>query len=210
MIYEMSIVVKPHLNEESLKAISQSVQEVLQQNEGAILIEDDWGSLVFAWPTSKGERQGRYLYFLFQANSKASEELTRRCRIDEGVIKNMILKLGQDRDKDSLVKNYKTPFSKQYFGSAVEEADRDLMFGGGRGQRRKFFKKKKCWFKAKRIRVDWKDPNTFSWLVNEFGKISPARISGVSCKHQRFASLAVKRARQMGLLGHLSNSIAEK
>lgn len=85
--------------------------------------------------------------------------------------------------------------------------------GGGRRQydlekdRRMFSRKKNCWFCAKEISPDWKDPYSYSWLVNEFGKIAPSRINGLCATHQRQATTAIKRGRNMCLIGHLSNQI---
>jgi small subunit ribosomal protein S6 len=74
--------------------------------------------------------------------------------------------------------------------------------------RKMFSRKKSCWFCAKKAGPDWKDTSTYSWLVNEFGKVSPARISGLCCRHQREGTLCVKRGRNMGLLCHVSNETA--
>ena len=205
MVYEMLVVAKSSCNEKSLQDIAKSIQEVIGDYKGKVLIEDEWGLMNFAQTSTKGEKQGHFFYFLFEAEGEANKELTRRFNINENVLKNMIVKAGDERTKDSLVKNYKTPFSKQYHGSITDAEDSET---GRQGVRRKFTKRKSCWFIAKGIKADWKDPFTYNWLVNEFGKISPARVTGVSRKHQRFAMLAIKRARQMGVLAYLSNSVA--
>ncbi|MEI8347856.1 MAG: 30S ribosomal protein S18 [Pseudomonadota bacterium] len=75
--------------------------------------------------------------------------------------------------------------------------------------RRNFSKRKSCWFTAKKICADWKDPGTYSWLISEFGKITPARISGISAKHQRIVTQTIKRALQLGLCSQLSGRIAQ-
>ena len=205
MIYEMSVVAKSSCNEKSLQEIAKSVHEVIRDYKGTILIEDEWGSMNFAQSTTKGERQGHFFYFLFEAVGMANGELTRRFNINENVLKNMIIKVGDGRTKDKLIKNYKTPFSKQHNGSVTDEEASDI---GKQGGHRKFAKRKSCWFTTKKIKADWKDPLTFNWLVNEFGKISPARVTGISRKHQRFAMSAIKQARQMGIMAYLSNGIA--
>ncbi|MCY4524169.1 MAG: 30S ribosomal protein S18 [Halobacteriovoraceae bacterium] len=207
MIYEMSVITRSSCNEKSLQSITKSIHEVIKEHGGNILIEDEWGAMNFAQSTSKGERQGIYLYFMFEGDGTANKELTRRFNLDENVVKSMIVKLGDERIKANMVKNYKTPFSKNYNGSLVDEETEQT---GKQGVKRKFIKKKNCWFTAKGIRADWKDPKTFNWLVNEFGKISPARVTGISRKHQRFSILAIKRARQMGIMAYLSNGIATK
>ncbi|MBF0300266.1 MAG: 30S ribosomal protein S18 [Oligoflexia bacterium] len=70
--------------------------------------------------------------------------------------------------------------------------------------RRMFSRKKSCWFCAKKTDPDWKDPSSYAWLVNEFGKISPGRITGLCAKHQRHATTAIKRGRNICLIGYIS------
>ena len=89
--------------------------------------------------------------------------------------------------------------------------------GGGEGDfggydvdkdRKMFAKKKSDWFIAKKTTPDWKDPSTYSWLVNEFGKISPARVTGLTPRNHRLAVAAIKRGRAMGLISYLSSHTA--
>jgi small subunit ribosomal protein S18 len=62
-------------------------------------------------------------------------------------------------------------------------------------------KRKHCPFTAAGIkRVDYKDVATLVKFVTERGKIIPRRITGVSAKHQKYLTAAIKRARHMALL----------
>ncbi len=59
--------------------------------------------------------------------------------------------------------------------------------------------------KAKGIKyIDFKDPKLLSRFLNEQGKILPSRITGLSSKMQRELTLAIKRARHLGLLAFVS------
>lgn len=206
MIYELAVVAKEKLSEDGAAAITSLVREVLSQHKGELLIEDDWGKRVFAQPTSTGIAKGHYLYYLFKSSDCANNpELERRLRISDDVLKQIIFKVGDDREMDKILKNFKTPYSKKYRGSVTEDADD----ADAEKDRRRFARRKHCWFTAKNITADWKDPNTYQWLVNEFGKISPGRVSCISTKHQRFATTAIKRARQVGLISHLSNEVLQ-
>lgn len=205
MIYELSLVAKSELSDEQIAALKGLVSSVLEENKGEVLVSDDWGRLTFAQPTSAGITTGRYLYFIFKVDNAANNtELIRRFRINEGVLKHMIFSLGSNEEQEELIKAYKTPYSKAYNGSLVEEEE-----SAGK-EKKKFARSKSCWFQAKQIKANWKDPKTYSWVVNEFGKISPARVTGISRKHQRFVTTAVKQARNIGLLSHVSNYVAKK
>lgn len=55
-----------------------------------------------------------------------------------------------------------------------------------------------------RIRIiDYKDDKLLSRFITERGKILPRRLSGVSARHQRQLSTAIKRARFLALLPYI-------
>ena len=69
-------------------------------------------------------------------------------------------------------------------------------------------KKKYCRFKKNGIKyIDYKDANFLLKFVNEQGKILPRRITGTSIKFQKKVSQAVKRARHLGLLPYVTDSL---
>jgi len=205
MIYELSLVTKAELSDDEVAKVKDIVLAVIKEHDGEVYIEDDWGTLTFAQPTSTGTEQGRFLYFVYKANNLNNVELARRFRINDGVLKHIVISADVEEDKiGEFVKNLKTPYSKKYSGSVTDAGEE----GADGGKDRRFSRRKSCWFTARKIKADWKDPQTYSWLVNEFGKISPARVSGISRKHHRFANKAIKQARNIGLLSHLSSRTA--
>lgn len=69
-------------------------------------------------------------------------------------------------------------------------------------------RKKFCFFTRAGIKyIDYKDPEFLKSFVNEQGKILPRRITGTSLKMQRRLSTAVKRARHLGLLPFVTDSL---
>jgi small subunit ribosomal protein S18 len=67
---------------------------------------------------------------------------------------------------------------------------------------------KYCFFTKAGIKyIDYKDPDFLKSFVNEQGKILPRRITGTSLKMQRRLSTAVKRARHLGLLPFVTDSL---
>jgi small subunit ribosomal protein S18 len=60
---------------------------------------------------------------------------------------------------------------------------------------------KKCVFCAENVEdVDYKDIDTLRRFINYHQKILPRKRTGTCSKHQRKLSLAIKRARVIGLL----------
>jgi small subunit ribosomal protein S6 len=212
MIYELSVVTKSELGSDAHAQIAEIVKDALKGFEGELLIADDWGKLRLAQPYANGAKHGHFHYFMFRSNTQANTELVRRFGINEGVMRSMIFVLGEDREQETLTKAFVSPFSKTHRGSVLDNKkdDDEEGFEDMEDDRRKFAKRKSCWFTAKKIKADWKDPQTWNWLVSEFGKISPARVSGISMKHQRFSNSAIKHARQLGISSYLSNAVADR
>ena len=70
----------------------------------------------------------------------------------------------------------------------------------GGGMRRK----KVCQFCADKTEtIDYKDVDLLKRFVSANGKIIPRRVTGTSAKYQRQLAVAIKRARQMGLLPYV-------
>ncbi|MCM3087579.1 small subunit ribosomal protein S18 [Bhargavaea ginsengi] len=66
-----------------------------------------------------------------------------------------------------------------------------------RGRRRR----KVCYFTSNNItRIDYKEVDLLKKFISERGKILPRRVTGTSAKWQRKLTVAIKRARIMGLL----------
>jgi len=51
--------------------------------------------------------------------------------------------------------------------------------------------------------VDYKDVKLLRDFLTDKAKIIPKRLTGTCSKHQRMIKIAIKRARQMGLLPYL-------
>lgn len=52
--------------------------------------------------------------------------------------------------------------------------------------------------------TDYKDPSRLKRYLTERGKVLPRRMTGLSAHQQRQVSLAIKRARHLGLLPYVN------
>ena len=197
MIYELSYVLRTEATEEAVAKMAEIVQSTIKDFNGEVLVEDKWGVKTFAQPTNKGVTKGSYVYVMYKADVNVNTELERRFKISEDVLKFIFINLGVDADQEAIVKAYKNPSHNA--GESSFDAEKE---------KKMFSKRKSCYFSAKKTQPDWKDPSTYSWLVNEFGKISPARVTGLRPKYQRMATSAIKRGRCMGLISYMSNNVA--
>lgn len=65
--------------------------------------------------------------------------------------------------------------------------------------------KKQCYFSQNNIQhIDYKDIEVLKKFLNPHARLMSRRRTGVSSKNQRKLSLAVKRARYLGLLPYVS------
>ncbi len=77
-----------------------------------------------------------------------------------------------------------------------------------RRRRRPFPRKKVCRFCAdKKLKVDYREPQSLKYFITERGKIIPRRISGNCAQHQRQVCKAIKQARQIALLPYSESTI---
>ena len=81
--------------------------------------------------------------------------------------------------------------------------DRDGKDGDEKGRR--FGRRKACRFCTDQDFVmDYKDFRMMQSFVSEHGRLVPRRISGTCAMHQRKLTSAVKRARNLALVGYVS------
>ena len=198
MIYETAVVVRSGTEETTKEKVKAIIEETIKEVSGELLLEESWGLKTLAQPFADRSTKGYYLYFIYQAFGNVNEEIERRYKINEDILRFIVLRLGEDVDKESILKSYVSPNS-----ALDEEKESEL-----EKEKKLFLRKKSCWFSAKKAKPDWKDPKSYSWLVNEFGKISPARVTGLRPKFQRMATSAIKRGRCIGLISYVSNDVA--
>ncbi len=85
-------------------------------------------------------------------------------------------------------------------GSMMKDGD-DKKKGGGGG----FHRKKVCRFCSdNEFVMDYKDISMMQSFVSEHGRLVPRRISGTCALHQRKLTSAIKRARNLALVGYVS------
>jgi ribosomal protein S18/ribosomal protein S6 len=198
MIYEMAYVVRTDASEEAIASIKTMIQDTFKEFSVEALVNDAWGVKTFAQPMQNGMKKGNFFYVMYKGNGAVNAELERKFKISESVSRFLVCKLGEEKKQDLIVKTYKNPNHSNFEAGEDEEFSEDK-------ERKMHSKRKSCWFSAKKTSPDWKDPKSYSWLVNEFGKISAQRVTGLTPKFQRKATDAIKRGRMMGLISYVSN-----
>ncbi|MGB2783454.1 MAG: 30S ribosomal protein S18 [Atribacterota bacterium] len=64
--------------------------------------------------------------------------------------------------------------------------------------------KKVCLFCKEKILADYKNIDLIRKFITEQGKMLPRRATGSCARHQRTLAIAIKRAREIGLLPYVA------
>lgn len=93
--YEMMFIVKTTIDEATVKATVDNLKSVITSMKGEITEEKDMGQKKLAYPINK-EITGFYYVVDFSANSEIVNELDRKAKIDENLIRHMIINLDEE------------------------------------------------------------------------------------------------------------------
>ena len=93
--YEMMFIVKANADEKAVANTAKSLKEIITSMKGKISEEKDLGSKELAYPIKK-ETVGYYFVVNFEANAETVAELDRKARIDESVLRHLIIRLDEE------------------------------------------------------------------------------------------------------------------
>jgi small subunit ribosomal protein S6 len=89
--YEGVFIFSPQVVEETRNQVIDKLKGVIE-SAGTITTLDDWGSRKLAYEINDF-KEGYYTLINFEAETGVISELERICKITDGVIRNMIIKL---------------------------------------------------------------------------------------------------------------------
>lgn len=91
--YEVMFIVRPDLEEANINSVAESMKKVLTDNGGTIVEEKPMGQRELAYEINKYKTGYYFLYVVEAADAKATEEFTRIARINEDVIRSLVVKV---------------------------------------------------------------------------------------------------------------------
>ena len=89
--YEMAVVLRPDLDEETKAAESQKVLDLITRFGGTIEKIDDWGKRRLAYEIKK-VNEGFFSFITFEAPATTPAEIESRVRIMEDVLRYLIIR----------------------------------------------------------------------------------------------------------------------
>lgn len=89
--YECAVIFAPNTGGEDLETATKKYSEVITSRGGELTELDNWGKRTLAYEINY-HREGFYYFFRFKAGNEVINELNRQLRIDERVIRHMIVR----------------------------------------------------------------------------------------------------------------------
>ena len=93
--YEMMLIVKTTLDEEAANKVSKTYEDIISSMKGKLTDSKNLGNKKLAYPIKK-EATGYYYVFNFEATPEIVAEVDRKARIDESVLRHMIIRLDEE------------------------------------------------------------------------------------------------------------------
>lgn len=84
--YETGFVLSPGLSEEETEGFIKQMAEVIAQKKGRMVKQDVWGKRRLAYPIRRFH-EGTYVFFLYEGPGDVSQELERRFKQTDSVIR---------------------------------------------------------------------------------------------------------------------------
>ena len=101
--YETLYLIRPDLEPEIYKEVIQKFNRIIESNEGIVTEIDEWGKKALAYEVEKF-KDGFYVLVRFCGDAELPEKLIREFRLDERVLKFIIVKLKDKVNPDELKK----------------------------------------------------------------------------------------------------------
>lgn len=89
--YECAVIFAPTLAAETLAGATKRYADIISAQGGRVTAIDDWGKRSLAYEINF-HREGYYCFYRFQGGQEVLAELNRQLRIDENVIRHMIVR----------------------------------------------------------------------------------------------------------------------
>lgn len=93
--YEIMFIVKTTIEEEAVKNTISTFKSIITDLKGEILEEKDMGQKKLAYPIKK-ELNGFYYVMVVNANGEIVSEFDRKAKIDENIIRHLVIKLDEE------------------------------------------------------------------------------------------------------------------
>ena len=104
--YENTIIAKQDLPAPEIKKIREKYNELINKNSGKVIKIEEWGLLNLSRKINN-YKKGFYIHYKFEGNNETLDEINKKIKVDNLIIRNLIVKYKQLNLKDEYFKNEK-------------------------------------------------------------------------------------------------------
>ena len=104
--YENTIITKQDLPVSEIKKIREKYNELINKNSGKVIKIEEWGLLNLSRKINN-YKKGFYIHYKFEGNNETLDELNKKIKVDNLIIRNLIVKYKELNLKDEYFKNEK-------------------------------------------------------------------------------------------------------
>lgn len=90
-LYENTIIARQDLAEKELKSIKDKYNELINNSSGKVIKIEEWG-LINLSNKIKNYQKGFFIHYKFEGNKNTLNEIEKKIRIDESIIRYLTVK----------------------------------------------------------------------------------------------------------------------
>lgn len=95
--YEVAFIIQPNLEESKIQELSNKLKEIYTNSGSKIIDEEVVGMREMAYEIEK-HKTGYYVFFTTESESKINDEFERICRLNEDVIRWLVIDIDDVED----------------------------------------------------------------------------------------------------------------
>ncbi len=93
--YEIMVIVKSNLEVENAKKEIENIKKIITDGKGKVVSTNEMGQRKLAYPIKK-EINGLYYVLTFSSDNDTLNELERRIKINENILRHLIIRLDEE------------------------------------------------------------------------------------------------------------------
>lgn len=126
--YEKFLILDPSLDDGALEETVEKIKEVIIRQGGEILKNENWGRRKLAYELNKHQK-GTYIFLVFKSPPSTIAELEKYCKVDDHIIKFMVVKLTKKKQIEAVLPSPSDTASKDS-GSDMESVKEEAVQTG--------------------------------------------------------------------------------
>lgn len=91
-LYESTFITRQDISEQEVKKLTDSFVKLIEGFKGKVIRKEFWGLRQLSYIIKKNQK-GYYFVLYIDTPSEAIDELTRKCKLNENIIRNLTIKI---------------------------------------------------------------------------------------------------------------------